>query len=102
MRSNVISVLLSISFISMPAIADRISGNCHALDQNKLQNSCSVCQKFILMQTNLFQVYRIRAACLALAKQDCCETFQLVKISVLNIVEEMKNLRHMNHGIDLI
>ena len=100
MRSNVISMLLS---ISIQAIADPFStGNCHALDHNQLQKSCSVCQKFFLMQTDLFQAYRIRAACLALAQNECCENFRLVKMSVLNIVEEMKNLRHMNHGIDLI
>ena len=97
--NNVISIMLS---ISIAAIADPCSGNCHALDHNQLQKSCSVCQKFFLMQTNLFQAYRIRAACLALAQHECCENFRLVKMSVLNIVEEMKNLRHMNHGIDLI
>ena len=99
MRSNVISMLLG---ISIAAIADPFSANCHALDHNQLQKSCFVCQIFFLMQTHLFQAHRIRGACLALAQNECCENFRLVKISALNIVEEMKHLRHMNHGIDLI
>ena len=102
MRSIVILVLLIIFNISQPAIADRFSGNSDALDHKQLQESCYVCQKFFLKQTNLFQAYRIRAACLALAKNECCENFRLVNMSVLNIREEMKNLRHLNHGIDLI
>ena len=76
MRSIVILVLLITFNIFRPAMADRISGNSGALDHNQLRESCYVCQKFFLKQTNLFQAYRIRAACLALAKNDCCEKTQ--------------------------
>ena len=76
MRSIVILVLLIIFNISRPAIADRISGNSDALDQNKLRKSCYVCQKYFLKQTNLFKAYRIRAGCLALAKNEFCKNFR--------------------------
>ena len=102
MRPIVILVFMIILYITKPAIADRIPRNCNALDYNQLRKSCSVCQNLFLMQKNSFQVYRIRAACLTLAKNGCCKNFRLVKISDLNIMEKMKKLRHFSHGFDII
>ena len=102
MRQIVILVFMIILNITKAAIADRIPRNCIALDYNQLRKSCSVCQNLFLKQTNSFQVYRIRAACLALAKNECCKTFKLVKISDLNMMEKTKKLRHFRHGVDLI
>ena len=102
MRQIVILVFMIILNITKAAIADRIPRNCIALDYNQLRKSCSVCQNLFLMQKNSFQVYRIRAACLTLAKNECCKNFRLVKISDLNIMEKTKNLRHLRHGVDLI
>lgn len=102
MRPIVILVFIIILYITKPAIADRIPRNCNALDYNHLRKSCSVCQKLFLMQKNSFQIYRIRVACLTLAKNGCCKNFRLVKISDLNIMEKTKKLRHFSHGFDII
>ena len=98
MYSNIYFILI-ISFSSVTKTFG-FEGKCRALNQIQLKKSCFVCQKYFRYHDLHFQGFQIQVACLALARNECCEYFRLAKKLIVN--NRVQFLRHLNHGINLI
>ena len=98
-KEQIISIIFLMAS-STPLVFAAKTEKCDVLNSSQIHKSCSVCFKYLKNENRNFQGYRIRVACYTLSLNNCCKHLRLeVSNSESNILQ---NLRHLNHGIDLI